>query len=311
MSWYQSWAPYVPVHRRRANATAAAAKLAKKQKREAAPIAITGRLIASSFWGKAWCVHLEKFSDISNRLPRGRTYVKNGSVVDLHISAGKIRAIVAGSEVYEVEIDIKTLPAAAWSKIKNDCTRSVASLIDLLQGRFDAAVMTRLTEKETGLFPKSKEIEMDCSCPDGAHMCKHIAAVLYGIGARLDHAPELLFTLRDVDHLELISQAVSSDNLDQSLQGKSDTSIAASDLGDIFGIEMDTGEASPAAVKPKRRAAKSTPSDPGNAGKSTMSKPAVSATAAELRAVKKSPRPKPKPKSPARKGAVKSNVEGP
>ena len=239
MSWGFHWRPYVPVARRRANAKAHAARLAKKEKRTLAPVELTGRTIASSFWGKAWCENLEQYSDFENRLPRGRTYVRNGSVVDLQIERGKIKAIVSGSEIYRVTIDIQTVPAAVWSKIKKDCARSIDSLIDLLRGRFDQSIMQRLSQRAGGLFPQPSEIKMKCSCPDWAGMCKHVAATLYGVGARLDSAPELLFTLRDVDHLELISQAVAADNLNQAFQGKAENALPATDLGEIFGIELE------------------------------------------------------------------------
>jgi uncharacterized Zn finger protein len=240
MSWgYYGFRPYVPVAQRRAKAAAFAAKLAKKEKRALAPIALAGRTIAASFWGRAWCDNLERYSDFANRLPRGRTYVRNGSVIDLQIERGKVKALVSGSQVYKVIIDIKTVPGAVWTRIKKDCTRSIDSLLDLLQGRFEQATMQRLTARDGGLFPQPKEIAMKCSCPDWAGMCKHVAAVLYGVGARLDRAPELLFTLRDVDHLELISQAVDSDNLKQTLRGKAEATLAASDLGEIFGIDLD------------------------------------------------------------------------
>jgi uncharacterized Zn finger protein len=240
MAWgYCGFRPYVPVARRRANARAYAVKLAKKEKRPLAPIELEGRTIAASFWGKAWCENLERYSDFENRLPRGRTYVRNGSVIDLQIERGKVKAIVSGSEVYKVTIDIKTVAAAVWSRIKKDCTRSIDSLIDLLQGRFEQGIMQRLTEREGGLFPQPKEIAMKCSCPDWAGMCKHVAAVLYGVGARLDRQPELLFTLRDVDHLELIGQAVAADNLNQTLQGRAEAPLAGSDLGAIFGIDLE------------------------------------------------------------------------
>ena len=244
MSWYYNFRPYVPVAQRRAQAAKYAAKLAKKEKRTLSPIRLTGRLIAASFWGKAWCENLERYSDFENRLPRGRTYVRNGSVIDLHIERGKVRAVVSGSEVYRVTIDIKTLAAATWTRIKTDCSRSIDSLIDLLQGRFEQAIMQRLTQRDSGLFPQPREIKMTCTCPDWAGMCKHVAATLYGIGARLDSAPELLFTLRAVDHLELISQAVAADNLTEALQGDGKPALAASDLGEIFGINLDTGRAS-------------------------------------------------------------------
>jgi uncharacterized Zn finger protein len=244
MSYYYGFRPYVPVAQRRAQAAAHAARLAKKEKRALAPIERTGRrIIAESFWGKAWCDNLEQYSDFANRLPRGRTYVRNGSVIDLQIKQGKVTALVSGSEIYRVTIAIKTLPAAAWSRIKADCARSIDSLLDLLQGRFDEAIMRRLTQRDGGLFPQPREIDMDCSCPDWAGMCKHVAATLYGVGARLDTAPELLFTLRHVDHLELINRAVDAENLDRALKGQTDAGLAGADLGAIFGIELDTGKA--------------------------------------------------------------------
>ncbi len=257
MSWGFQWRPYVPVARRKSNAKAFALKLAKKEKRTLAPVELDGRTIAASFWGKAWCDNLERYSDYENRLPRGRTYVRNGSVIDLQIQRGKIQAIVSGSEIYRVAIDIKTVPAAVWSQIKKDCSRSVDSLIDLLQGKFDQGIMQRLTQRDQGLFPQPKEIEMDCSCPDWAGMCKHVAATLYGVGARLDTAPELLFTLRDVDHFELISQAVAADNLSQAFRGKADGALRGADLGEIFGIDIEQGNSAPVPQ------ADTTPDEPG------------------------------------------------
>ncbi len=253
MSWY-FYKPYVSVAKRRANAISAAAKIAKKEKRTLAPIKLEGTKIASSFWGKAWCRHLEGYSDYENRLPRGRSYVRNGSVIDLQIARGKVTALVSGSEIYKITIDIKTLPASEWTSIKSDCSRSIDSLIDLLRGKLDDAIMKRLTQPDDGLFPKPKQIQTHCNCPDSARMCKHIAAVLYGVGARLDAQPELLFTLRAVDHLELINQAVET----ETFQGDSDASIAGGDLGEIFGIDLDVAQNSPASGKapPKARAAK-------------------------------------------------------
>jgi uncharacterized Zn finger protein len=244
MSWYDGgygrWAPYVPAAQRRAKAAAHAKRLEKKRGQPLAPIKVEGRTIARSFWGKAWCDNLEAYSDFSNRLPRGRTYVRNGSVIDLQIAKGQVTALVSGSDVYELTISIDTLPPKVWKEIQRDCARSVASLIDLLQGQFDRGVMERLTQKEDGLFPKPKEIKLSCSCPDYAGMCKHIAAVMYGVGARLDQSPELLFTLRNVDHLELISQAVSAENLDQAFAGESEAALDGSDLSEMFGIELES-----------------------------------------------------------------------
>jgi len=250
MSWYGGWRPYVPVAQRKAQAVAYAAKLAKKEKRTPAPVQIAGRVIAQSFWGQAWCQNLEQYSDFANRLPRGRTYARNGSIVDLQIKSGRIEAIVGGSEIYRVKIDIKTLPAPLWKRIKQDCAQSIQSLIDLLQARFSEGVMGRLTQPGDGLFPKPAEIAIHCSCPDYAYLCKHAAAVLYGVGARLDTAPEMLFTLRHVDHLELISHAAEAESLDRRLSGSASSTLAGADLGEVFGIELDTGSAArPASAK--------------------------------------------------------------
>ena len=253
-SWYGDWKPYVPVAKRRANAASHAAKLAKKEGRSLAPVKIDGQKIARTFWGEAWCDNLERYSDYANRLPRGRTYVRNGSVVDLQIENGKIKALVSGSEVYTVTITIATLEKSAWKRIKQGCSQSITSLIDLLQGKFDKGVMQRLTQREGGLFPKPAEIKLKCSCPDSAWLCKHVAAVMYGVGARLDLSPELLFTLRAVDHLELIGQAVAADNLDKTLGAGRHSALAGSDLGELFGIEIDA-EAVAAATdaKPARK----------------------------------------------------------
>lgn len=248
--------PYVSVAKRRANAQRYAANLAKKG-HDLQPVEIEGRVIARTFWGKAWCDNLESYSDFENRLPRGRTYVRNGSVVDLQIAGGRVTSIVSGSDIYKIKIEIAPLTKGVWTKIKQDCSRSIDSLIDLLQGRFSKAVMERLTRQKEGLFPQPREIEMSCSCPDWAGMCKHVAATLYGVGARLDTDPQLLFRLREVDHLELVSQAASGANLDQALHAESSDTLSGEDLGEIFGIDLEQdGPPAEPAGKPARKSAK-------------------------------------------------------
>ncbi|NQV23044.1 MAG: SWIM zinc finger family protein [Rhodopirellula sp.] len=267
MSWGYGYREYVPVAQRKAQGSWYAIEHARKQGRAVQPVMIRGKKIATTFWGKAWCDHLESYSDYANRLPRGRTYVRNGSVVDLAISAGRVEALVAGSDTYEVDIRIDRLTAADWKKIRNDCSASIDSLLDLLGGKFSAGVMTRLTRRPDGLFPTPKEIKLDCSCPDWATMCKHVAAVLYGVGAHLDQRPELLFLLRHVDHTELVSEAVSAGNLSTAL-GEPSSQLAGEDLGAMFGIDLDvsadssTGAAAPAKRRSpakKKPAATSTP----------------------------------------------------
>ncbi|HET6246693.1 MAG TPA: SWIM zinc finger family protein [Tepidisphaeraceae bacterium] len=239
MGWYDRYGDfpaYVSVAERRKKAAKEMERLAKTG-RVITPVKIEGKKIAATFWGKAWCENLERYSDLSSRLPRGKTYVRNGSVVDLQIEAGKVTAIVSGSELYDVTIDIKHAPPKLWSCLKNDCSGKIGSLVELLQGKLAQGVMELVTRKEGGLFPKPAEITMKCSCPDYAGMCKHIAAVLYGIGARLDLQPELLFTLRQVDHRELITQAAIPAIAGTPSSGAA--TIADSDLADVFGIELD------------------------------------------------------------------------
>ncbi|MEJ2692026.1 MAG: SWIM zinc finger family protein, partial [Candidatus Thiodiazotropha sp.] len=235
MSYYE-WTPYVPVAKRRANAAKEIKKLIKKGMK-IEPVEVQGRKIARTFWGDAWCSHLEKFSDYANRLPRGRTYVRNGSVCHLAISKGRVEAIVSGSELYRIAIDITPLTARKWKKLRNQCAGQIGSMLELLQGRFSDNVMQTVTDPDKGLFPKPSEIKLACDCPDWAGMCKHIAAVLYGVGARLDHQPELLFLLRNVDHEELISAEL---NVQAATAAKGKRQrLAEADLSGLFGVEME------------------------------------------------------------------------
>lgn len=233
---YGEWKPYVPMAKRRARATREINKLRKKGK-GIQPIEIQGRKIARIFWGEAWCNHLERFSDYANRLPRGRTYVRNGSVCHLAISKGKVEAIVSGSELYRVNVNITPLPAKKWKTIRQQCAGQIGSMLELLQGRFSDNVMEIVTDQSKGLFPSPGEIRLACDCPDWAGMCKHIAAVLYGVGARLDHQPELLFLLRNVDHEELITTELDIQSA-TSAKGKR-RRLAGDKLSGVFGVDMD------------------------------------------------------------------------
>ena len=239
MSWYNyGFRPYVPVATRKATARREMAKL-EKQGKAICPVIIEGRTIARTFWGKSWCDNLESYMDYANRLPRGRTYVRNGSVVHLDISPGKLEAVVSGSELYKISIGIAPAAKDKWEALCKQCAGGIGSLIELLQGRFSNEVMGILTQKETGLFPSPKEIKMHCSCPDSASLCKHLAAVLYGVGSRLDHHPELLFVLRSVNHEDLISQAAAATDLTAKADA-SGTEISESEISNVFGIELDT-----------------------------------------------------------------------
>ncbi len=243
MGFGYDWRPYVSVAERRARAARELAKLAKKTGPAPAPVRVEGRVIATTFWGQAWCENLERYSDFANRLPRGRTYVRNGSVVDLRIEPGAVRARVAGSELYTVDIAIRRLAAARWRAVKKACTGRIGSLVGLLRGKLSDDVLAVLARPGTGLFPEPKDIAMDCSCPDWAGMCKHVAATLYGVGARLDNQPELFFALREVDQAELLSAATVLPA--PRGKGRKVKQIADDDLGAVFDIELDQAPAPP------------------------------------------------------------------
>ncbi|HET6304351.1 MAG TPA: SWIM zinc finger family protein [Myxococcota bacterium] len=243
---YYGFAPYVSVAERRKRAVRKLAQLRKKG-HEPSPIEIVGRgrAIATTFWGKAWCDHLESYADFANRLPRGRTYARNGSVIDLQISRGEVRALVSGSEIYEATARVEPLATARWARVRKECAGRIGSVVELLTGKLSSAVMEVLCHREKGLFPSSREMKLRCSCPDGAWLCKHLAAVLYGVGARLDHAPELLFTLRGLDGAELVAAAGRAGGLVTARPA--DGGPKGEELAEIFGIEM---EAAPVAAVP-------------------------------------------------------------
>jgi len=204
----------------------------EKSGRKLEPVVIQGLQIARSFWGKGWCTHLESFSDYSSRLQRGRTYARNGSVLHLAILPGSMEALVSGSSLYEVCIRVEPLAPALWQAIKEKCAGQVGSMLELLQGQFSSQVMKIVTDRLCGLFPQPSEIRLGCDCPDGARMCKHVAAVLYGVGSRLDSQPELLFRLRGVDPLELFAFGL---NLPE---GRDAQVLPDDQLADIFGIDL-------------------------------------------------------------------------
>ena len=261
MARYGSWPRYVPVAERRRKAAQELARLSKKGQ-SASPVVVTGRAIANTFWGKAWCETMEGFGDYANRLPRGRTYVRNGSVVDLKISPTRVDAMVIGSAIYSVNVTIKALSAAQWEALRKDCAGEIASLVDLLQGRLSKAVMERVCEPGTGLFPRASEIKFSCTCPDSASMCKHIAATFYGIGARLDHQPDLLFRLRDIDQMDLFA------NIGGNIPKPNDINdptkvLEVDDMAALFGLDLIEESVSEVVLEPEREqdkpAAKSKP----------------------------------------------------
>lgn len=261
MGRYDDWdyPPYVSVAEKKERNAEMAAKLARKNA-NLKPVVITGRKIADTFWGKAWCDNVESYQDYENRLPRGRSYVRSGAVIDLQVAPGKVTALVAGSasSPYRISIEIKPLAKARWETLKQKCVGKIASLLALAQGKLPLEILEEFCDRERGLFPSPKEIKTECSCPDWAGLCKHLAAVLYGIGARLDEDPKLFFTLRGIDENELVG----ADVVDTLTAGVA-SEIAPENLANVFGMEFDSlTDALPANVpasKAKPTAGKGTP----------------------------------------------------
>ena len=285
--YYYGWRPYISVAQRRRQAAREVAAL-KKKGRAVDPVSIEGRKIARTFWGKAWCDNLESYSDYANRLPRGRTYVRNGSVIDLQINRGQVTALVSGSSIYDVAISIKAAAKNRWRALAGKCAGKIDSVVELLQGKFSKGVMEILARRNTGLFPSPREISLTCSCPDWATMCKHVAAVLYGIGARLDHVPEMLFLLRGVDHMDLVAEAGSAGALATIRGAAKGQVLDAGGLSDIFGIDIDEELPSglTAAGKPKRSGRKTRI---GSGGKTIRTKQRASAKNVATKRKAKSP----------------------
>lgn len=216
-----------------------------KKKRDVKPVILKGSTIARTWWGKAWNRNLERYADYSNRIGRGRSYVRHGAVLDLLINPGEIRALVQGSRSrpYEIVITINKLNKNVWHAVTAECGGKLDSLQELLAGKFPASLGDSFMQEEGGLFPGPKEISFECSCPDWADMCKHVAASLYGVGARLDEDPSLFFTLRGVEMAELIAKSVTkkAERLLETASQKSSRIMENVDLSGMFGIELAEG----------------------------------------------------------------------
>ncbi|MBX9836762.1 hypothetical protein [Silvanigrella sp.] len=228
------WGPYISQAERKKQAKKKVTVLQKKGI-QVDPVVIEGRAIAKTFWGKSWCDNLENYSDYENRLPRGRTYVRNGSVIDLKITAGKLLSLVSGSDIYKVQIDIKPIQHARWDSLVQNCNKKITSVFELLQGKFSKSVMEIVTEKKNGLFPLQNDLKFSCSCLDFASMCKHVAATLYGAGARLDEKPDLLFILRGVDSNDLITSV----DVNKFTNKSNNSKIKSEDISKLFNIDLE------------------------------------------------------------------------
>ena len=247
-----NWPPYISAAQRRRDAEQAKASL-RKRGVALAPVTVEGRAITRTFWGTAWCRNLESYSDFETRLPRGRSYVRSGSVVHLEIAPGKVKAVVQGTSTYDVVVTISPVPKKRWNSICKESAGAIDSLVELLQGRFSKAVMDRICKQQSGLFPTPREIELSCSCPDWASMCKHVAAVLYGVGARLDEQPELLFRLRGVSEQDLIASADAGLSISKR-RPSSARVLEGADLSQLFGLQLGGRDAADEAGRRTRKA---------------------------------------------------------
>ena len=270
---YFDWLPYVPVAVKRRQAERDLAKL-RKRGQSIAPVTVEGRTIAKTFWGKSWCVNLERYSDYASRLPRGRSYIRNGSVLDLKIAKGEVAARVAGSSLYEIKIAIAPVKAARWKAICGDCAGGIDTLLELLQGRLAKGIMDRVCREGDGLFPSPEEIKLSCSCPDWADMCKHVAAALYGVGARLDKKPELLFVLRGVDETELLADA-GRDLMQTRVAPSAAKLLGDSDVAALFGLELAESAAFDTHVPPAPKRHRGSETSRGNTTSVVTKAPAV------------------------------------
>jgi len=240
---YFRFPKYVSVAEKKASATKKRNMLKKKDP-SIQPVIVQGRTLAKTWWGKAWNDNLTKYADFENRVGRGRSYLRHGAVLDLKIKEGEVAALVQGGdyEPYEIQIAIQKISKSTWKDIKSSCVGKIESLQELLHGKFPKDLADIFTSKNSGLFPAPKAINFSCSCPDWASMCKHVAAVLYGIGTRFDDDPMLFFKLRGVDGNELVAQAV-KENTNQLLErakNKSKRVIDDIDISDVFGIDMES-----------------------------------------------------------------------
>jgi uncharacterized Zn finger protein len=239
--WW-NFEPRKSVGQRKAEGKIAIHKLLKGK--PAQPVVGKRGTVATTFWGKAWVSHIRSIGEFESRLDRGRAIAGNGTLLHMEIEEGVVRAYVAGSELYSIGVKIQPLKPKRWEQIKSACAGNLGSMVELLQGKFSDEVMRVLIDPKTGMFPSDNDFDLDCSCPDWTRLCKHLAGVLFAVGAKLDQQPELLFTLRGVNPIDLIqvspvvakSTSDTSDVLDQSA------------LSDVFGVDFAGVDVAPKAA---------------------------------------------------------------
>ncbi len=243
---WEGYGPYISKAEKIKKAEKSREKLAKKGI-IVEPVIVEGRTITRTWWGQSWVSNLERYADYSNRLPRGRSYLRNGSILDLKIAQNSISALVSGSRSspYKVDIKIEPLSHSLKNELMKMSRESLDSMQSLLAGEFPQELKEQFFKQGTGLFPSPKEITLNCSCPDWASMCKHVAAALYGTAVRLDEKPELFFTLRGIDINSFVASVAKEESAKllkkASVQSGRvlSTDGSGDDIGELFGISFD------------------------------------------------------------------------
>jgi len=154
--------------------------------------------IGSTWWSKRWVSVLESFN-MGARLTRGRSYARQGQVLSIDVQPGLVKAKVQGSRPrpYNVEIHLKPLSDQDWDKVTDAMADQALFAAKLLAGEMPTNIEEAFSAVQLSLFPTAaRELETDCSCPDWANPCKHIAAVYYLLAERFDEDPFLIFKLR-------------------------------------------------------------------------------------------------------------------
>ncbi len=243
---WNGYGPYVSKAEKIQKALKTREKMAKKGV-VLDPVIVEERTISRTWWGQSWIQNLERYADYSNRLPRGRSYLRNGSILDLKIDSNKITALVTGSrsKPYKIGITIKSISKSAEAVLMKKGRESLDSMHSLLAGDFPPELKEEFFKQGSGLFPSPKEISIDCSCPDWATMCKHVAGALYGVAVRLDEKPELFFTLRGIDIKPFVVSVAKEESKKLLQKSKILSSRVLSsdesddDMAELFGIALE------------------------------------------------------------------------
>jgi uncharacterized Zn finger protein len=204
-------------------------------------VKLLSRTISYEWWGQQWCQNIAAYADYSNRLERGRAYIRKGAVKEISIEYGHVSAMVEGTAPQDYKVDISINQVS--DDLSEKLLRQIKDINDLKNGKVPENYKNLFTV-DNGIFPKANEIKFTCSCPDIACMCKHVAAVLYAIGSILDQEPLLIFQLRGIDVEAYIDKQIfnATNEILIDINNHADDERVINDamLADLFGIEIAT-----------------------------------------------------------------------